>query len=127
MEDVVRLGSEATTPRTNLTTQTNDANDGNGGDMYRCFSYSSVNMTETEQGHESLLEPPAWKPPEQDEIDYTDAWNSAYGNNQSHFLRPFAAKDDSTIGSNQTNNSNSNSLFAVQGKHHLCEQVTRSF
>ena len=116
---MMRLGSEATTPRTNLTshhtTQSNDNDDGDVGDIYRCFSYSSVTRLETEQGQDHLLEPPAWKPPEQDEIDYTDAWNSAYGNNQSHFLQPFSAKDDSTIGSNHTNHSNSNSLFAHCG------------
>ncbi len=50
------------------------------------------------------LEPPAWKPPEADEIEYTDAWNNTY-NNQHHYLQPFAMRDDSSIGSNLTNNS----------------------
>lgn len=53
------------------------------------------------------LEPPAWKPPEPDEIEYTDAWNNTY-NNQHHYLQPFTTtiiKDDSSIGSNLTNNS----------------------
>jgi len=127
-QQMMRLGSEATTPRTNLTTSKNlttQSNDnssrsnsngvgdgvGDGVDIYRCFSYSSVTMMEADQGQDHLLEPPAWKPPEQEEIEYTDAWNNAYGNNQTHFLQPFHVKDDSTIGSNQTNNS----LFAHCG------------
>jgi len=122
-QQAMRLRSEATTPRTNLTsktltTQSNDdslTNDGDDADMYRCFSYSSVTMIDAEQEQEHLLEPPAWKPPEQEEIEYTDAWNNAHGNNQNHFLQSFSVKDDSTIGSNQTSNSNSNSLFALCG------------
>ncbi|KAL7530929.1 hypothetical protein ACHAXR_003753 [Thalassiosira sp. AJA248-18] len=60
------------------------------------------------------LEPPAWKPPEEDEIEYTDAWNNVY-NTQHHYLKPGfpqAPGDDSTIGSSQTNNSftNNNNL-----------------
>lgn len=122
-QQVLPGSEEATTSRTDLTaktltSQSNDdslTNDGNDADMYRCFSYSSVTMMDADQGQEQLLEPPAWKPPEQEEIEYTDAWNNAHGNNRSHFLQPFSAKDDSTIGSNQTSNTNSNSLFALCG------------
>lgn len=124
-QQVTPGSEEATTSRTvltaktlTLTTQSNDdslTNDGDDADMYRCFSYSSVTMVDAEQAQERLLEPPAWKPPEQEEIDYTDAWNNAHPNNQSHFLQPFSAKDDSTIGSTQTNNTNSNSIFALCG------------
>ena len=111
------FGSDANTQRTNTSEETlvTDIKDYDNGDyddvdIGRCFSYSSVAMVESEQYNQSL-EPPAWKPPEQEEIDYTDAWNNAYGNNQSHFLQPFPAKDDSTIGSN----SNPSSMFAYCG------------
>ena len=117
-QQMMRLGSEATTPRTNLThSKDNSGTNGDGGEMERTFSYSSMTMLDdTEQGQDHyLLEPPAWKPPDQEEIEYTDAWNSAYGNNQSHFLQPFPVKDDSTIGSNHTNNS----LFAHCGNTSL--------
>ncbi len=121
-QQAITGSEEATTSRTDLTaktltSQSNDSltNVGDDADMYRCFSYSSVTMIDAEQGQENLLEPPAWKPPEQEEIEYTDAWNNAHPNNQSHFLQPFAAKDDSTIGSNQTSNTNSNSIFALCG------------
>jgi len=114
-QQMMRLCSESTTPRTNLTARVfkqSNANsttmNGGGDEIERTFSYSSVAMLEAERRDQLLLEPPAWKPPEQEEIEYTDAWNSAYGSYQSHFLQPFHAKDDSTIGSNQTNNS----LFA---------------
>lgn len=119
-QQMMRLSSEATTPTTNLTARIFNRSNGNsssringddGGEIERTFSYSSVTMLEADQGHDQLLEPPAWKPPEQEEIEYTDAWNSAYGNYQSHFLQPFHVKDDSTIGSNQTNDS----LFAHCG------------
>jgi hypothetical protein len=56
------------------------------------------------------LEPPAWKPPERDEIEHIDAWNNTY-NNQHHYLNGYSYnKDDSsTICSSQTNNSLSKS------------------
>ena len=100
--------SEVTTPRMSslphdanraLTPPQND-NNGSGGMMNREFSYSSVLLDTKEQ----LLEPPAWHAPSQEEIEYTDAWNNVYSN-QSHFLCPLPVKDDSTIGSTQTNNS----------------------
>ena len=47
---------------------------------------------------------PAWKPPDAEEIDYTDTWNNSH-DNRHHYLQPPVAQDDSTIGSNQTNDS----------------------
>jgi len=58
--------------------------------------------------HHDSLEPPAWKPPDAEEIEYTDTWNNTY-NNQHHYLQPIA-QDDSTIASNQTNNSFTNNI-----------------
>mmetsp|Transcript_25291 Transcript_25291/g.45541 ORF Transcript_25291/g.45541 Transcript_25291/m.45541 type:complete len:716 (-) Transcript_25291:191-2338(-) len=55
------------------------------------------------------LEPPAWKPPAAEEIEYTDAWNNIY-NNQHHYLQPGFNQDDSTIGSSQTNTSLTNNV-----------------
>lgn len=57
------------------------------------------------------LEPPAWKPPEDDEIEFTNAWNNTH-NNQHHYLQP-QAQDDSTIGSYQTNNSLTNTNISI--------------
>lgn len=58
-----------------------------------------------DQYHFDPLEPPAWKPPEQDEVEYVDSWNNTY-NNSHHFLNGYSYKDDSsTICSSQTNNS----------------------
>ncbi|KAL7441247.1 hypothetical protein ACHAXH_009146 [Discostella pseudostelligera] len=54
--------------------------------------------------HYDMLEPPAWKPPEADEIEFTDAWNNTH-NNQHHYLQPSSNRDDSSIGSNLTNSS----------------------
>ncbi|KAL3795605.1 hypothetical protein ACHAW5_002801 [Stephanodiscus triporus] len=61
-------------------------------------------------GHHDALEPPAWKPPEADEVEYTDAWNNTF-NNQHHFLQPAFPKDDSSFGSNLTNNSLVNKII----------------
>jgi hypothetical protein len=61
-------------------------------------------------GHHDTLEPPAWKPPEADEVEYTDAWNNTF-NNQHHFLQPAFPKDDSSVGSNLTNNSLMNKII----------------
>ena len=57
--------------------------------------------------HYDALEPPHWKPPNSDEIEYTDAWNNTY-NTQHHYLKPAASllgQDDSTVGSSHTNSS----------------------
>lgn len=56
------------------------------------------------------LEPPAWKPPERDEVEYVDSWNTAY-NNPHHYLNGYSYNNDdsSTICSSQTNNSLSKS------------------
>ena len=105
--------SEVTTPRMSslphadaanraLTPPKND-NNGDGGGIERVFSFSSVHSP-TMLDAKQQLEPPAWHAPSKEEIEYTDAWNNVY-NNQSHFLCPLPAKDDSTIGSTQTNNS----------------------
>jgi hypothetical protein len=61
-------------------------------------------------GHHDTLEPPAWKPPEAEEVEYTDAWNNMY-NNQHHFLQPDFPKDDSSVGSNLTSNSLMNKII----------------
>ena len=57
------------------------------------------------------LEPPAWKPPEEDEVEYVDNWNFTY-NNPHHYLNGygFNKDDSSTICSSQTNNSLSKSF-----------------
>jgi len=72
------------------------------------FSPSQQTPSMVNSQHNSL-EPPAWKPPDTEEIEYTDAWNNIY-NNQHHYLQPGLAQDDSTIGSSQTNNSMTNNI-----------------
>ncbi len=61
-------------------------------------------------GHHDTLEPPAWKPPDAEEVEYIDAWNTTY-NNQHHFLQPDFPKDDSSVGSNLTSNSLMNKII----------------
>ncbi|KAL3760121.1 hypothetical protein ACHAWU_002192 [Discostella pseudostelligera] len=79
--------------------------------------------------HYGMLEPPAWRPPEADEIEYTDAWNNTY-NNQHHYLQPSSNRDDSSIGSNLTNNSLMNtsvicnSHMALRPRGYSCSLTT---
>lgn len=70
------------------------------------------------------LEPPAWRPPEADEIEYVDSWNNSY-NNQHHYLQPGYHKDDSsTICSSQTNNSFTGGLGSI-GTNNKGQQTLR--
>ena len=69
------------------------------------------------------LEPPAWKPPEEDEVEYVDNWNYTH-NNPYHYLNGYSYnKDDSsTICSSQTNNSLSKSFGS---RERLGQQMLR--
>ncbi|KAL7476507.1 hypothetical protein ACHAW6_002364 [Cyclotella cf. meneghiniana] len=61
---------------------------------------------DNDQYHFDPLEPPAWRPPEQDELEYVESWNYAH-NNPRHYLSGYSynVKDDSsTICSSQTGN-----------------------
>ena len=57
---------------------------------------------------------PSWHPPDKEEVEYTDAWNNSY-DNRHHYMQPPVAKDDSTIASNQTNDSFNVGSFPSNG------------
>jgi len=88
-----------------------------------CFS-SPTNLNTPPAGEDAQNTPsifvkepltcPSWHPPDKEEVEYTDAWNNSY-DNRHHYMQPPVAKDDSTIGSNQTNDSFNVGSFPSNG------------